>query len=70
MQVAVGQTYQDARWSGRRGLLRTWCVIGLFEGSDGIPHAKLVASDNRVDRKTVSCAALGDHRLFSRLDAR
>jgi hypothetical protein len=46
-----------------------WRVVELFQAPDGIAHARLVLAANQAERRTVSCNALTDRRLFSPLSS-
>ena len=67
MPVAVGQEYCPATWNGSRSQILKWRVVELFRAPDGIAHARLVLAANQAERRTVSCDALNDRRLFSPL---
>jgi hypothetical protein len=42
-------------------------VIAVVPDGGGVPHAKLVGVDDPLERRTVSCSALADRRLWERL---
>jgi hypothetical protein len=65
MSVTVGQEYYPATWKGPRSQIMKWRVVELFRAPDGIIHARLVLAANQAERRTVSCDALADRRLFS-----
>jgi hypothetical protein len=66
--VAVGQKYYPAQWHLNRSRRVTWRVVRLFNAPDGIAHAQLVADQDAAERRTVSCQALSDRRLYQRLE--
>ncbi len=69
MSVTVGQEYCPATWKGARSQIMKWRVVELFQAPDGIAHARLVLAANQAERRTVSCNALTDRRLFSPLSS-
>ncbi|HYG85854.1 MAG TPA: hypothetical protein VD978_06320 [Azospirillum sp.] len=62
-QVRVGQVYQAvAAASGRSWRVKD--VLTLF----GIPHVRVVSSDNEGDIKTLSCLVLADTSYYRMIE--
>jgi hypothetical protein len=57
-EVEPGQKF---RQPGGRAL---WVVVELMHDAEGIPHARLVRSDDSTMVKMISVSALQDGRLY------
>lgn len=60
--VRPGQRFRArTRWA------RILQVVAVVPDGGGVPHAKLIGVDDSLERRTVSCSALLDRRLWERL---
>jgi hypothetical protein len=63
----IGDQFVSARNSASVGKTVTWRVSKIAKKSDALDYVELEPIDTQLQRKVVSVRALGDARLFSRV---
>jgi hypothetical protein len=61
-EVEPGQKYRVTGGS------TVWVVVDLTQDAEGMPHARLVRSDDQTAVKMISTSALKDNKLYRLID--